>query len=133
LLNRYQKIERPLYRHHRLFGAVVTLGALVLFALLWRLPGHAFMAAWAYGLGARMAILFSLALVVFALLIGVFLIVRPSAIKAFEAASNRWIELFPPGKPAVASPLPRLVLRTPRLAGLLLLAAGIACLLALAA
>ncbi len=140
LLDRRRSIERPLYRHHYAFGAAVIVGAVASLATLWELhndplvtgvlPGV--LGAW----GAGAAILVSWALAAFALGIGVLLLVRPSALKGFETAANRWIELFPsagkPGGPAGEAFIPRLVLRAPRLAALLLLAAGIACLLAFA-
>jgi hypothetical protein len=60
-----------------------------------------------------------------------FLLIRPSALKGFETAANRWIGSLPSaGKPGRGEVHSRCVLRAPRLTALLLLAAGIACLLA---
>lgn len=42
LLNRYQRIEPPLYHHHRIFGAAVIVGALTLLALMGKLHSHVF-------------------------------------------------------------------------------------------
>jgi hypothetical protein len=77
----------------------------------------------------------SWALALFALGIGVFLLVRPSALKGLETAANRWIEPFPSSTKATVpaeTGINRLILRAPRFSGLLLLAAGLACLLAFA-
>jgi hypothetical protein len=140
LLERRRSIERPLYRHHFAFGAAVSAAALALLATLWKSRDHALVTdALPRLLGARGAealILAGWALAVFALGIGVFLLMRPSALKGLESVSNRWIEIFPyAGKTAGAAEqalITRAVLRAPRLTALLLMAAGI-CLLALAA
>ncbi|MBI2752896.1 MAG: hypothetical protein HYX46_05210 [Betaproteobacteria bacterium] len=141
LLDRRKSIERPLYRHHYAFGAAVIVGAVVLLVTLWELRDHSLATGVLSGIlgawGVRAVILTSWALAVFALGIGVFLLIRPSALKGFETAANRWIEPFPSagklGGPAAEGIITRLVLRAPRLTALLLLAAGIACLLSLAA
>jgi len=133
VLDRRRAIERLIYRHHYPFGAAVIAGAAVLLSILWELredrlvtdvlPG--ILGAW----GARAVILTSWALAVFALGIGMFLLIRPSALKGFETAANRWIGSLPSaGKPGGARFISRCVLRAPRLTALLLLAAGIACL-----
>lgn len=141
LLDRRKSIERVLYRHHYAFGAAVIVGAVAWLVTLWglrdkplvmgMLPG--ILGSW--GVGA--VILTSWGLAVFALGIGVFLLFRPSALRGVEAAANRWIEPFPSagkrGGPAGEEFITPLVLRAPRLTALLLLAAGIACLLSLAA
>lgn len=141
LLDRRLVIERTLYRHHYAFGAAVIGGAAALLVTLWELGDHPLvtgvspriLGAW----GVWAVVLTSRALAVFALGIGVFLLIRPSALKRFETAANNWIEPFPsggkPGGSAGKAFITRLVLRAPRLTALLLLAAGIACLLALAA
>lgn len=141
LLDRRRSIERPLYRHHYAFGAAVIVGAVVSLVMLWDLRDQpvvtgvlrGILGAW--GVGA--VILTSWGLAVFVLGIGVFLLFRPSALKGIETASNRWIESFPsagkPGGPAGEEFITRLVLRAPRLTALLLLAAGIGCLLLFAA
>jgi hypothetical protein len=139
LLNRRRTIERLLYRHHRAFGAAVMAGAVASLVTLWELrddplvtgvlPG--ILGAW----GVRALILASWASAVLALGIGVFLLVRPSALKSFETAANRWIEPFPSSNKATVPAergLNRLILRAPRVTGLLLLAAGLGCLLAFA-
>ena len=100
LLDRRQTIERPLYRYHYAFGAVVIVGAMALLVTLWALHDHRLMTDVLPGIlgawGFRAAFLTSWALAVFALGIGVCLLIRPSALKGFETAANRWIELFPP-------------------------------------
>ena len=138
LLDRRLVIERPLYRHHRALGAAVTAGAVALLMALWKLVDHPLvtdvlpriLGAW----GVVSVIVASWALALFALGIGIFLIVRPSALKGFEAAANRWIELFPSvgrsGAPTREEFITRLVWQAPRLTALLLLAAGVGSLLA---
>ena len=139
LLDRRQTIERPLYRHHRGLGAGVIVGAVASLVALWELHDHplltgvlpAMLGIW----GVEAVILTIWALALFALGIGVFLLIRPSALKGFETAANRWIEPFPsPPKDRVPAEtgINRLILRAPRFAGLLLLAAGLGCLLAFA-
>ena len=135
MLDRRRSIERPLYRHHSAFGAVVIVGAVASLATLWGMRDHPLVTGGLPGIlgawGASAVMLTSWALAVFALGIGVFLLIRPSAIKGFETAANRWIESSPADGKAFIT---RLVLRAPRLTALLLLlAAGIACLLPLAA
>jgi len=131
LLDRRRSIERPLYRHHRAFGAAVIVGAVVCLAALWALDDHPLLTdvlpeilgAW----GAEAVILTSWALAVFALGIGMFLLIRPSALKGFEAAANRWIEVLPSSTkdtvPAETD-INRVILRAPRFAGILLLLIG---------
>ena len=140
LLDRRRTIERSLYRHHRAFGAAVMAGAFASLATLWQLHDHSlvtdalpgFLGAW----GAGAVIVASWASAVFAFCIGVFLLIRPSALKGFETPANRWIGPFA-SSPNAAVPaergINRLILRAPRLTGLLLLAAGLGCLLAYAA
>ncbi len=137
-LNHYQPVERLIYRHHRAFGAVVVVGALAGFmSLLWLYDHPLTTEALTRTLGfwgARAVILSGWTLAFFALAVGLLLLIRPSALKGFESAVNRWIEPFPPSRNSTVlagKGINRLILRAPRLFGLLLLAAGITCLLAL--
>jgi hypothetical protein len=139
LLDRRQSIERFLYRHHSAFGAAVIAGAVASLVALWELHDFPMVTGMlsgifgAWGVGAT--ILTSWALAVFALGIGVFLLIRPSALKGFETAANRWMEPFPSSTKATVpaeTGINRLILRAPRFTGLLLMAAGVACLLAFA-
>ena len=128
LLDARRAIERPLYRHHRGFGAAGIVGALTWFATLWTLRDRLPMPAEFAG---RMT-LAGCTLAAFALCIGVFLVVRPSALKGLEATANRWIEPFPSGVRRDAPAgyyefIKRVVLRAPRTTGLLLLTAGLGC------
>jgi hypothetical protein len=138
LLDRRQSIERALYRHHRAFGAAVIVGAAALLVPLWELHNHPLVAGVLPGIlgdwGVRAVILTSWALAVFALGIGVFLLIRPSALKGFETKANRWIEPFPSSAKTTVpadTGINRLILRAPRLIGLLLLMAGFGCWIAL--
>lgn len=139
VLDRRRTIERPLYRHHYAFGATVVVAALAWLATLWGLLDHPLAVSALSGMlgstGAEAVIVTSWALVVLVFGMGVFLFVRPSALKNLESAANRWIEPFPlslehrvPAEKGIS----RLILRAPRFTGLLLMAAGLGCLLALA-
>jgi hypothetical protein len=130
-LNRYQRIEKPLYRHHRLFGAALTVGALTLLYLLTKLQSYLFATSvWSQIQGVRLAMIFAWALATLALIIGILFLVRPSALKGVETLSNRWIgpppSTFQQAEPAKG--INRLILRFPRHTGILLLLAGITCL-----
>ena len=140
LLDRRKAIERTLYRHHYALGSAVIVGAVVLLAALWQLRDHPLVTGVLPGIlgtwGAGAVILTSWGLTVFALCIGAFLLVRPSALKGIEAAANRWIDLFPSARDRGVSAgekfVTRIVLRAPRLTALALIAAGFSCLLAFA-
>jgi hypothetical protein len=131
LLNSYQKIERTLYRHHRLVGTALTAGTLTLLYLLGKLQGFLFAtSAWSQIQGVRLAMLFAWALAILALIVGIFFLIRPSALKGVENLSNRWIgpppSTFQQAEPAKG--INHLILRFPRYTGILLLLAGITCL-----
>jgi hypothetical protein len=137
LLDQRQSVERPLYRHHRLFGAAVIVGAVALFATLRELRDYPLVAGVLSAiLGTELAetmILMIWPSALFALGIGVFLFIRPSSLKRFEAAANRWIEPFPSSsktRAPAATGISGLILRAPRSAALLLLTASLVCLLA---
>ena len=127
VLDARRAIERPLYRHHRVFGAAVIAGALAWFATLWTLRDR-FPVPGEYAGTVTLALC---TLAAFALGIGVFLLIRPSALKRFEATANRWIEPLPSSGKGDASAsyavINRLVVRAPRFTGLLLLTAGLGC------
>ena len=131
LLNHYQRIERYLYRHNRLVGAALTVGALTLLYLLGKLQGYLYASnVWSQIQGVRLAMLFAWALAILALIIGIFFLIRPSALKGVESLSNRWIgpppSTFQQAEPAKG--INHLILRFPRHTGILLLLAGITCL-----
>ena len=140
LLDRRRSIERPLYRHHRAFGAGVVAGTVAWLVALWGLSDHPALVSALTGTlgawGARVLILTLWAFAAFALGIGLFVLIRPSAIKGLEAAANRWLEPFRtasrPGDAAWVEFIGWWVLRAPRLSGVLLLAAGLGCLRVLA-
>ena len=136
-LNRYHAIEKLAYRNHRAIGAIMTIGAVIMLTPLLGLYDHPSLTLsmtrslgfW----GAHAVILGSWMLSIFALIIGCFLLIRPSALKRFEMAANRWIEIFPPTPSSwklAERGINRLVLRAPRPIGLMLLLLGLGCLLA---
>ena len=135
--NRYHAVEKLAYRHHRPIGVVMTIGAIIMLTPLLGLYDHPevilAMNRTLGFLGTYAVILASWMLSIFALVIGLLLLIRPSALKDFEMAANRWIELFPstPISDKLANRgLNRLVLCAPRPIGLLLLISGLGCLLA---
>ena len=116
LLERPWRIERMVYRHHRLVGSVIIIGALVLLGVLGIKHTRFFGAGLPAGSGARVAEFLVWALALSILLIGFVVQIRPSALKGFEALANRSIQLSPTKMPSH------------RPIGFLLLVAGIICL-----
>lgn len=117
VLERPRLVERFIYRHHRLFGSAIVAGALALLTVLGAGQARLFGAVWLGGSsGGRAAVLLVWALVVAVLVIGIVVLIRPSALKGVEALANRWIQLFPATVP------------TFRQIGFLLLVVGIVCL-----
>lgn len=120
VLDRPRRVERFIYRHHRPFGSAIVAGALALLALLGAGQSRLVGTAWLGGSGGMAAMLLVWALAVAVLFIGIFVLVRPSALKGIEVLANRWIQLFP------ATAL------SARQIGVLLLVVGIVCLAAAA-
>jgi hypothetical protein len=93
------RIERFVYRHARPIGALICLAsAYTLYVMAFRYDRSSLVGLFGRRLGTALmealvdASLVILALaMVFALVIGAFLMVRPSLLKGFEAASNRWL------------------------------------------
>jgi hypothetical protein len=130
LLDSRRWIERFVYRHHKVFGAAVLAATMAfLFVTLRELYSHSPVIHWMSELlgnaGSRVAVVTIGALAAFILVIGLFLLLRPSALKGLESAANRWIALAPSARKEFIN---RFVLRMPRTAASLLLAAGIICL-----
>jgi hypothetical protein len=120
------------YRHHKAFGATVIAATLTFLVVSLReLYSDPRLIHWMSerlgSAGARVAIVTVGALAVILLVFGVFLLVRPSALKGVESVANRWIA--PPPFPREEF-VNRIVLRMPRLTALLLLASGTICLYA---
>lgn len=133
-LNRYRSMERFLYRHHRILGTAVVAGALTFLLLLARLHSHG--TATSAVPVVRLIMPLAWATSIGILVIGFYLLIRPSELKPFEAIANRWIEIFPSTKSAAVPPKGRDAKRPKPAArwviGVLLVAAGVACLLAAA-
>ena len=101
------KSEPFIYRHHRLFGISILLGAgYVLYTLVFRFSAATFLHA-VYGSRppAQTMVWFVEALVIIlaltsilALLVGIYLVIRPSLLKGVETWSNKWITLRKPTK-----------------------------------
>ena len=134
-LERPIAVERRLYRHHRLAGALIVAGAA--FAL-WRLALHYEEARLVTALAPRLPAPLAGALLtgwtaflalgnLAALAVGLALLARPSALKDLESWANRWV---PAGRALGFLDVPRdgpdrLVARHPRLTGALLLVAAL--------
>ncbi|NJD34443.1 MAG: hypothetical protein FIA96_06355 [Betaproteobacteria bacterium] len=117
VLERPRRVERFIYRHHRLFGVAIVAGALMLLAVLGAGKPLLFWVVLPGGPSVRAAMVVLWVLAVAVLVIGIIVLVRPSALKGVETLANRWIQLFPA------------TVLTPRQIGALLLVGGIACLL----
>lgn len=121
LLNRPRRIEPSLYRHHHVSGGLIIVGALALLVFLDRFHGHLPMGGeWSTVPGFALLMSFAWGLSTWALIVGAYLFIRPSALKGVETLANRWIE---PCKGIL-----NLMLRRPRLSGVMLLVAGLSCL-----
>lgn len=90
LLDRQWRIERLIYRHHRLFGAVVlAAGAFC----AWQLT-HEEIATLLSGSSPASVLVWALLLGQgFNLLVGLVMLLRPSLLKPLEAVGNRWYRL----------------------------------------
>ena len=121
VLDRSWWVERYIYRHHLAFGAAIVVGALIFLALLFRYHGIDIRnVSWPASQGAQFTLLVRIAAWLFAgvaLLVGLIVVVRPSALKDIEQKANRWVE---PSRPTLLQS---------RKVGILLLLVGIACLL----
>ena len=126
--NRRFVIERRIYRRHRLFGAAVIAAGIAAAALVVYLslnPRALNLYALLGKSGFRAAVLAIATAALLLLAMGLCLVIRPSVLKGIEAAANRWIEPPTAGKgPSLSS----VVLRSPRLAGALLLLVSAFCL-----
>lgn len=130
VLRRPRAIERFVYRHHRLFGSLVTTCGLTLLLFL---GTYHHRSAWHVLPGAQLMLIAAWALLVFALIVGIYLLFRPSALKGFESVANRWVEpftVFSPRLAAAKSKCARLLRATPPVVGVLFLLIGLLCLAA---
>ena len=129
LFNRRISLERSFYRMHRLFGFGVLAGAIAAGSFTWYLASvpRALKLQRVLGrLGYDFIEAVAALLAVVLLVVGLCLILRPSVLKGLEAVMNRWVEM--PAKGRSHAAISRAILRAPRVAGLLLLAAGVVCL-----
>jgi len=140
-LDEPRHLERFFYRHHRVLGLLVVLGALTVlsrWAMSYDRSGVMAMLGprWiASGMDwiplALEALLVALHVLILA--VGAVIFVRPSLLKGFEKAANRWQEA--PGAARLDSKVADLdgtVEGHPRVSGLLLVLSATWCLLALA-
>lgn len=93
-----RNVDRWFYRYHRIYGAFVVALSLVLLGFLmfgaepnawYQVFGRQYRDIAAIVVDAGRIVLWGLG--IFTLVIGVVVFVRPSALKRFEAAANRWI------------------------------------------
>ena len=141
----FEKLEQPrnserlFYRHHRIIGALVTLGAIF---VLWRwmfafpkatvkvlfLGSHATPnAIWLVSALDWLIV----GLHVFVLVIGVVIFIRPSLLKGLEKTANAWHKVPAPPLDKVVGTLDTGFALYPRLGGLLLISAAGGCLVTL--
>lgn len=122
--------ERGFYRHHKAWGAFISLGALVYLAVFFFAYDHAaatrvladymnrHLAAWLVDSGVIVLTAGNL----LALAIGLIVFIRPSLLKGVEARANRWLStrrLLRPLEDEHGGP-DRFALAHPRLTGVLL-------------
>ena len=129
VFERPRRVERFIYRHHRLFGGAIAAAALMLLVLI-GVYHHRIVetSVWYLAPGVQPALIAVYGLIVFALIIGIYVGIRPSALKGVEALANRWIEPFPKDVSGVAP----LNVRRNFIRGMLLLLTGLSCLVAAA-
>lgn len=123
LLEKPQRIERFVYRHHRWSGAIILLGAGISF---WRIATSGIL--WpSNNVGLHVPLLWLLAVATaLAFLAGLVILIRPSGLKPVEARANRWVG-------PEAGTLREWLSRHPRIQGLLVLAISLYALLAFGA
>lgn len=126
-LERPWHIERLVYRHHRKFGGLIVASSTLFLILLTIQRGQPFginLVAWPGG--ARLIQLIRVAewgFALFALIVGIFVFIRPSLLKRFEASANRWIEPVP----GTAQPAVRAGEKASRGSGMVLMLSGAIC------
>lgn len=101
-LERPRSLERLAYRHHRLLGALLTLGATYVLATwaldydadaVLNLAGRHWTARgldWMFAAGELLVVLLHAVV----LAIGLVVLIRPSLLKGVERVVNRWHRLF---------------------------------------
>lgn len=137
-----RQTERFFYRHHRSMGILIALlGGLFVWLYLvegegsriaeWlgRQAGGELLSAWGAGIGGFLVVVNVLAIV-----FGIVMAVRPSALKGVETFANRWISTRRATKALDSEhdPLGRFAMRHPRLFGVLVLLGSLFVLLNLA-
>lgn len=132
-LERMVKLDRWFYRHHHASGLLTLVGALWIIGFFTTaFDKRRYLSALSRNAAIPPAlmdglldtlVLGSLTGAVFALIIGLFLLLRPSLLRGFEQGANQWISLRRVLKPLEASHsgVDEYALRYFRLAGLLLL------------
>lgn len=95
-----RNIDRHIYRHHKLFGLLVILASTyTIYSILFSMPSRidTFISVRFPPLAAEWILntlnLFLLLGNLFAIIIGLVIHTRPSALKDFEARANRWVTL----------------------------------------
>ena len=93
-LNRPRWVERYFYRHHRLVGTLLLIGAIfILYTFLFNYNLRRISAVMPYGNWGLWDALIGMLLIggVLAALVGVIVLTRPSLLREIEKSSNRWI------------------------------------------
>lgn len=87
LLETPRRIERFVYRHHRLSGAAIMLGAGF---FIWRIASSGVL--WSRGIDFQAPLLWLLGgAIVLAFMVGLVILIRPSGLKPVEVWANRWM------------------------------------------
>ncbi|MEO5378821.1 MAG: hypothetical protein H7832_13720 [Magnetococcus sp. DMHC-6] len=95
------RIDRWIYRHHRLFGAAIFLGSLFVFMALWSYVGRELpwfqvgIKSQKYRFGSWLwesAVFFLIVASLFTWVMGAIILIRPSALREFESWANRRLD-----------------------------------------
>jgi hypothetical protein len=125
--------ERVFYRHHRIFGCLLAVGAAyVIYSFAFQFDAEAMtrrlvlfgsrsVTGWMFQSLAALNVLFGMA----ALGIGLAVFFRPSALKRMEAATNRWFAVDLKRLDTEVGGAERMFSRRPRLVGLVVMAASL--------
>jgi hypothetical protein len=135
-LDRPRWTERSFYRHHRLVGAILIIGAIfVLYIFLFRFNVRRISAVTAPGNWELLDALVGMLLVgsVLAALVGIIVLARPSLLRDIEKSINRWIPVEPAVKlfDSMRYSFDQHILRHRKIAGVLMVVGNLGILMAL--
>ena len=136
-LDRPRWIERYFYRHHRLVGSVLLIGAgFVLYIFLFRYSAQKVVGMIPHRYLGFYELLVTLLQVgsTLAALVGIIVLIRPSMLRTIEKASNHWISTGPAVRffDGMHHSVDRLVLQHRKVAGGIMIVGGLFIIISLA-